>query len=88
MFGATTTVKNSDQENYVFSVDNSSSSHTDNQRNDFLILGEGDTFGSTFVVEEVSLKWNVYDFSIDYETIDKSDILNNHKYLMNKNGIV
>ena len=29
----------------VFGVDNSSSSHTDNLKNDFLILGEGDTFG-------------------------------------------
>ena len=37
---------------------------------------------------EVSLKGNVYDLSIDYKVIDKSDILNIHKYLMNKNGIV
>ena len=29
----------------IFEVDNSSSSHTDNLKNDFLILGEGDTFG-------------------------------------------
>ena len=29
----------------IFGVDNSSSSHTDNLKNDFLILGEGDTFG-------------------------------------------
>ena len=29
----------------IFGVDNSSSSHADNLRNDFLILGEGDTFG-------------------------------------------
>ena len=28
----------------IFGVDNSSSSHTDNQKNDFLILGEGNTF--------------------------------------------
>ena len=27
----------------VFGVDNSSSSHTDNLKNDFLILSEGDT---------------------------------------------
>ena len=29
----------------IFGVDNSSSSHTDHLKNDFLILGEGDTFG-------------------------------------------
>ena len=29
----------------IFGVDNSSSSHTDNRKNDILILGEGDTFG-------------------------------------------
>ena len=29
----------------IFWVDNSSSSHTDNLKNDFLILGEGPTFG-------------------------------------------
>ena len=32
--------------------------------------------------EEVSLKRNVYDFSIDYNAIDKDDILDIHKYLM------
>ena len=32
----------------------------------------------------VSLKGNVYDFSIDWDTIEKSDILNIHKYLMIK----
>ena len=29
----------------MFDVDTSSSSHTDNQKNDFLVLGEGPTFG-------------------------------------------
>ena len=29
----------------IFGVKNSSSSHTDNLENDFLILGEGDIFG-------------------------------------------
>ena len=29
----------------IFGVDNSSSSHTDNLKNDFLVSGEGDTFG-------------------------------------------
>ena len=29
----------------ILGVDNSSSSHTDNRKNDFLVLDEGDTFG-------------------------------------------
>ena len=29
----------------VFGIDTSSSSHIDNHKNEFLILGEGDTFG-------------------------------------------
>ena len=36
---------------------------------------------------EVSLNGNIYDFSVDYNSIDKSDILNIHKYLMTKNNI-
>ena len=36
---------------------------------------------------EVSLNGNVYDFSVDYNSIDKSDILNLHKYLMTKNSM-
>ena len=36
---------------------------------------------------EVSLNGNVYDFSVDYSSIDKSDILNIHKYLITKNNI-
>ena len=37
--------------------------------------------------EEVSLKRNLCDFSVDYDAIDKSNILNIHKYLMNKNHL-
>ena len=36
---------------------------------------------------EVSLNWNAYDFSVDYNSIDKSNILNIYKYLMTKNKI-
>ena len=36
---------------------------------------------------EVSLNGNVHHFSVDYNSIDKSDILNIHKYLMNNNDI-
>ena len=37
--------------------------------------------------KEVSLKGNVYDFSVDYNSIDKSNISNIHKFLMFKNSI-
>ena len=36
---------------------------------------------------KVSLNGNVYDFPVDYNSLDKSDILNIHKYLMTKNNI-
>ena len=36
---------------------------------------------------KVSLNGNVYDFSVDYNSIDESDILNIHKLLMTKNNI-
>ena len=36
---------------------------------------------------EVSLNGNVYDFSVDFNSIDKSDILNIHKYLITRNNI-
>ena len=42
---------------------------------------------SATVSREVSLNENVYDFSVDYNSIDKSDILNIHKYLMTENNI-
>ena len=36
---------------------------------------------------EATLKGNVYNFSVDYIAIDKSDILNIYKYLMVKNSM-
>ena len=36
--------------------------------------------------EEVSLSENVYDFSVNFNSTDKSDILNIHKYLITKNN--
>ena len=36
---------------------------------------------------EVSLNGNGYDFSADYNSVDKSNILIIHKYLMIKNNI-
>ena len=37
-------------------------------------------FGAT-EFREVSLKGNVYNFLVDYNAVNKSDILNSHKYL-------
>ena len=42
---------------------------------------------SNTVSREVSVNGKVYDFSNDYNCIDKSDILNIYKYLMTKNNI-
>ena len=42
----------------------------------------------TIESREVSSGWNVYEFSVDYNPIDKSDILNSQKYLMLKNNII
>ena len=36
---------------------------------------------------EASLNGNVYDFSVDFNSIDKSNILNIYKYLMTENNI-
>ena len=36
---------------------------------------------------EVSLNGNMHDFSVYYNAIDNSDILNIHKSLMSKNNI-
>ena len=39
-------------------------------------------------MKKTRLKGYVYDFSVDYDSIKVSDILDIHKYLMEKNGIV
>ena len=39
-----------------------------------------------YIDREVSLNGNVNDFSVDYNSIDKSNILNIHKYLMIKSN--
>ena len=53
------------------------------------LFGLGTTSDGFSVNEsrEVSLNKNVYNFSVDYNSIDISDILNIHKYLMAKNNI-
>ena len=40
-----------------------------------------------FKSEEVSLNRSVYHFSVDYDAIDKSEILNIHKYLVVNNNM-
>ena len=55
------------------------------------------TFQLNFVLEvllvdklesrEVSLNGTVYDFSVHYNSIDKSDILNIQKHLITKNNV-
>ena len=49
----------------------------------------GSTYDGFGVLEprEVSLNGNVYDFPADYNSVDKSNILNIHKYFMTKNNI-
>ena len=42
---------------------------------------------STTESREVSLNGIVYDFSANWNSIDKSDILNIHKYFMTTNSI-
>ena len=42
-------------------------------------------FQFNFVLE-VSLSKNAFDFSVDYTSVDESDILNIYKYLMTKNN--
>ena len=43
---------------------------------------------STHVPKEVFLHGNVYDFSADYNSTDKSYLLNIHKYLQNIHKII
>ena len=61
---------------------------------------ESETVASPLCLGNISKDWSadnmkrtglsgyVYDFSVDYDAIDVSDIKNIHKYLMEKNDIV
>ena len=53
----------------------------------FCLGSTSNGFSATEPKEE-SLNGNVYDFSVDYNSIDESDILNIHKYLITKNNIM
>ena len=52
----------------VFGVDTSSSSHTDNRKNDFLMLGEGAAFGinGSFCAPEKKFSINLVKQSQNY----------------------
>ena len=52
----------------------------------FCLRGISNGFSATDA-KEVSLNGSVYNISVDYNSIDKSDISNIHKYLMTKNNI-
>ena len=56
-----------------------------NEPTQFFLGSISNTFSATNP-KEVFSKGNLYDFSDDYNFIDKSDILNIHKYLMVKNS--
>ena len=51
----------------------------------FCLRSVSNTF-STTESREVLLNGNGYDFSVDYNSVDKSGILSIHKYLMNGNN--
>ena len=70
----------------LFANGKKSSNYKANNKNvnfpiQFWLGSISERFG-TVESEEVSFKGNIYDFSIDYNAIDKSQILNIHKYLM------
>ena len=53
-----------------------------------LCLGNISKDWSVDNMKKTGLKGYVYDFSVDYDAIAVSDILDIHKYLMKKNDIV
>ena len=53
-----------------------------------LCLGNISKDWSVYNLKKTSLKGCVYEFSVDYDAIEVYDILDIHKYLMEKNGIV
>ena len=63
---------------------------TDNKNVNFpsqFCLGSISNGFSATESREESLNGDVHDFSVDYNSIDESDILNIHRYLMTKNNI-
>ena len=63
---------------------------TDNKNFNFSIQFRLASISNAFSAtesREVSLNGNLHDFSVDYNSINKSDILNIDKYVMAKNNI-
>ena len=52
-----------------------------------LCLGNASKDFSADNIKKIGLDRYVYDFSVDYDSIDVNDILNIHKYLLVKNNI-
>ena len=71
------------KEIFKFKADNK---NVNNFPTQFCLGSISNGFGA-FKFREVFLNGNVYDFLVDYNSIDKSNILNIHKYLMIKNSI-
>ena len=53
-----------------------------------LCLGNVSKKISASNMKKIGFNGHIYDFSVDYDAIDVDDILDIHKYLMKKNGIV
>ena len=53
-----------------------------------LCLGNISKYWSVYNMKKTGLNGYIYDFSVDYDAIAVSDILNIHKYLIKKNEIV
>ena len=66
-----------------------------NHHNSYLFVNENENYQfeaynrivNFCPVRRITLKRNVYDFSVNYDAIDKSNMLNIHKYLMVKNNL-
>ena len=70
------------KENFKFKANNKNA----NFQTQFLFGSISNEFSAT-ESREVSSNENGYDFSVNYSSVDKSDILNFHKYLNNENDI-
>ena len=65
---------------------NAGNSYLFNFPTKFCLISISNVFNAT-ESREVSLNGNMHDFSVDYNSMDKSDILNIHRYLPTKNSV-
>ena len=74
---------------FVNGTENTKFEAKDSEINPYeLCLGNISKDWSVDNMKKTSLKGYVYDFSVDYDAIEVSDMLDIHKDLMEKNGIV